>query len=74
MMMRQSSPPTITNIYNNYCSLRPMVPLSTDWNMLRNEIDEMVAGGAGIRRSVCLGPAVLTNGALLSNDAPPSAA
>ena len=56
--------------YNGYCGLRPIVPLSTDWNMLRNEIDEMVAGGATNTTIVFVWCwQMLTHGAVLSNAA-----
>ncbi len=62
------------NIYNAQCSRRPMVPLSTDWNMLRNEIDAMTAGGAtNTTIGFVWGWQLLTSGALLSNAAAPSA-
>ncbi|WP_304733834.1 VWA domain-containing protein [Parvibaculum sp.] len=61
------------NIYNAQCSLRPVVPLSTDWNMLRSEIDAMTAGGAtNTTIGFVWGWQLLTNGALLSNAAAPS--
>ncbi|MBX3494080.1 MAG: VWA domain-containing protein, partial [Parvibaculum sp.] len=66
-------PANHNDIYNAQCSLRPMVPLSTDWNMLRNEIDAMVAGGAtNTTIGFVWGWQLLTNGALLSNAAAPS--
>ncbi|MBX3490062.1 VWA domain-containing protein [Parvibaculum sp.] len=67
-------PANHNDIYNAQCSLRPMVPLSTDWNMLRSEIDAMVAGGAtNTTIGFVWGWQLLTNGALLSNAAAPSA-
>ncbi|MFN3626284.1 MAG: pilus assembly protein TadG-related protein, partial [Parvibaculum sp.] len=39
-------PANQNDVYNNQCSLRPIVPFSTNWTMLKNEIDAMVAGGA----------------------------
>jgi len=63
-------PANQNDIYNAQCSLRPMVPLSTDWNMLRNEIDAMVAGGAtNTTIGFVWGWHLLTQGALLSNAA-----
>lgn len=63
-------PANHNDIYNAQCSLRTMVPLSTDWNMLRNEIDAMVAGGAtNTTIGFVWGWQLLTNGALLSNAA-----
>lgn len=63
-------PANHNDIYNNQCSLRPIVPFSTDWNMLKNEIDAMVAGGAtNTTIGFVWGWKMLTNGALLSNAA-----
>lgn len=65
-------PANENNIYNNQCSLRPIVPFSTDWAMLKNEIDSMVAGGAtNTTIGFVWGWQMLTNGALLSNAAAP---
>lgn len=64
-------PANQNDIYNAQCSLRPIVPFSTDWNMLKNEIDAMVAGGAtNTTIGFVWGWQMLTNGALLSNAAP----
>lgn len=65
-------PANDNNLYNNYCSLRAIVPLSTDWNMLRSEIDAMTAGGAtNTTIGFVWGWQMLKNGALLSNAAAP---
>lgn len=63
-------PANQNDIYNNQCSLRPIVPFSTNWNMLKNEIDAMVAGGAtNTTIGFVWGWQMLTSGALLSNAA-----
>ena len=54
--------------YNNQCSLRPLVPLSTNFSMLKTEIDNMTGGG-GTNTTIGFvwGWQMLTHGALLSN-------
>lgn len=65
-------PANSNNLYNNQCSLRPIVPFSTDWAMLKSEIDKMVAGGAtNTTIGFAWGWQMLTHGALLSNAAAP---
>jgi Flp pilus assembly protein TadG len=65
-------PANDNNIFNNQCSLRPIVPFSTNWTMLKNEIDAMVAGGAtNTTIGFVWGWQMLTNGAILSNAAAP---
>lgn len=68
-------PANDNNIYNNSCSLRPMVSFSTDWAMLKSEIDAMSAGGAtNTTIGFVWGWQMLTQGALLSNAAAPNPA
>lgn len=65
-------PANQNDVYNNRCSLRPIVPFSTNWTMLKNEIDAMVAGGAtNTTIGFVWGWQMLTNGAILSNAAAP---
>jgi Flp pilus assembly protein TadG len=65
-------PANQNDVYNNQCSLRPIVPFSTNWTMLKNEIDAMVAGGAtNTTIGFVWGWQMLTNGAILSNAAAP---
>jgi Flp pilus assembly protein TadG len=65
-------PANENNTFNNQCSLRPIVPFSTNWTMLKNEIDAMVAGGAtNTTIGFVWGWQMLTNGAILSNAAAP---
>lgn len=65
-------PANDNNIFNNQCRLRPIVPFSTNWTMLKNEIDAMVAGGAtNTTIGFVWGWQMLTNGAILSNAAAP---
>lgn len=61
-------PANSNNLYNNNCSLRAIVPLSTNFSMLKDEIDDMAAGGAtNTTIGFVWGWQMLTNGALLSN-------
>ncbi|MDP1626312.1 TadE/TadG family type IV pilus assembly protein [Parvibaculum sp.] len=63
-------PANDNNLYNNNCTLRPIVPFSTDWTMLKNEIDAMVAGGAtNTTIGFVWGWQMLINGKVLSNAA-----
>lgn len=65
-------PANQNDIYNNQCSLRPIVQFSTDWTMLKSEVDNMVAGGAtNTTIGFVWGWQMLTHGALLSNAAAP---
>jgi Flp pilus assembly protein TadG len=65
-------PANQSDAYNGYCGMRPIVPLSTDWDMLRDEIDAMAAGGAtNTTIGFVWGWQMLKNGALLSNAAAP---
>lgn len=66
-------PANDANLYNNNCTLRPIVPFSTNWTMLKNEIDAMVAGGAtNTTIGFVWGWQMLTYGATLSNAAAPN--
>lgn len=63
-------PANSNNTYNNNCSLRPVVPLSTNFSSLKSEIDNMQAGGAtNTTIGFAWGWQLLTNGAILSNAA-----
>ncbi len=63
-------PANDNNLYNNNCTLRAIVPFSTDWTMLKNEIDAMVAGGAtNTTIGFVWGWQMLINGKVLSNAA-----
>lgn len=61
-----------TNIYNDSCSLQPLMPLSTDWTSLNSEITAMQAGGAtNTTIGLVWGWQMLTQGATLSVAAAP---
>lgn len=59
------------NQFNGNCNFPAIVPLSTDWQMLKNRIDAMKSGG-GTNTTIGFvwGWQMLTNGATLSNAAP----
>lgn len=58
--------------FNGNCNFPAIVPLSTDWQMLRNRIDAMKSGG-GTNTTIGFvwGWQMLTHGATLSNAAAP---
>jgi len=59
-------------IYNGNCAARPIVPLSSNWTQLKNEISALSAGGAtNTTIGLAWGWNMLTQGAPLSNAVAP---
>lgn len=59
-------------IYNANCAVRPIVPLSSNWTMLKNEIAALAAGGAtNTTIGLAWGWTMLTQGGTLSAAAAP---
>jgi Flp pilus assembly protein TadG len=65
-------PADSNNSDNNYCSLQPLYPLTTNWTALNSEINSMTAGGnTNTTIGLVWGWQMLTQGATLSNAAAP---